>query len=126
MSTAVRIEHTDVDEIPFQEASLDIWDRKYRLTAKDGTPIDATMDDTLARVARTLAFIDGIDPAGFEGSDDRPILLRPGTPKERSIGGQAYLLNYGLPQFFFHVTTAYALLRHYGIGIGKKDYMGAY
>src|SRR4026208_1414395 len=55
MSTAVRFEHKDVEEIPFQEASLDIWDRKYRLTAKDGTPIDATMDDTLARVARTLA-----------------------------------------------------------------------
>ena len=46
MSTAVRIEHKDVEEIPFQEASLDIWDRKYRLTAKDGTPIDETMDDT--------------------------------------------------------------------------------
>ena len=43
MSTAVRIEHKDVEEIPFQEASLDIWDRKYRLTAKDGTPIDAVV-----------------------------------------------------------------------------------
>src|SRR5687767_14038786 len=58
MSTAVRIEHKDVEEIPFQEASLDIWDRKYRLTAKDGAPIDATMDDTLARVARTLADVE--------------------------------------------------------------------
>src|SRR5512134_3242899 len=55
MSTAVKIERKDVDEIPFQEASLDIWDRKYRLTAKDGTPIDATMDDTWRRVATTLA-----------------------------------------------------------------------
>ncbi|MGH8203743.1 MAG: ribonucleotide reductase N-terminal alpha domain-containing protein, partial [Steroidobacteraceae bacterium] len=58
MSTAVRIERREIDEIPFQEASLDIWDRKYRLTAKDGTPIDATMDDTLARVARTLADVE--------------------------------------------------------------------
>ena len=58
MSTAVRIEHKDVEEIPFQEASLDIWDRKYRLTAKDGTPIDATMDDTLRRVATTLAGVE--------------------------------------------------------------------
>ena len=87
---------------------------------------EQTFAELQARVARTLAFIDGIDPAGFDGSEDRPILLRPGTPKERSIGGQAYLLNYGLPQFFFHVTTAYALLRHNGIDIGKKDYMGAY
>ncbi|MEX0734168.1 MAG: LAGLIDADG family homing endonuclease [Steroidobacteraceae bacterium] len=58
MSTAVRIEHKEVEEIPFQEASLDIWDRKYRLTAKDGTPIDATMDDTLRRVATTLAGVE--------------------------------------------------------------------
>ena len=87
---------------------------------------EQTFAELQDRVARTLAFIDGIDPAGFDGSEDRPILLRPGTPKERSIRGQAYLLNYGLPQFFFHVTTAYALLRHNGVGIGKKDYMGAY
>ena len=78
------------------------------------------------RIAKTLAFIDGLDPAAFEGSEERTILLRPGKPKERSISGQGYLLNYGLPQFFFHVTTAYALLRHNGIEIGKKDFMGAY
>lgn len=87
---------------------------------------EQTFAELQARIAKTLAFIDGIDPAGFVGSEARQILLRPGTPKERSIGGQAYLLNYGLPQFFFHVTTAYALLRHNGVGIGKKDYMGAY
>ena len=69
MSTAVRIEHKDVEEIPFQEASLDIWDRKYRLTAKDGTPIDATMDDTLARVAKTLADVE--QPAQREALYER-------------------------------------------------------
>ena len=53
-------------------------------------------------------------------------MLRPGTPKERKLGGQAYLSNYGLPQFFFHVTTTYAILRHNGVAIGKKDFMGAY
>ncbi|MCA1715190.1 MAG: DUF1993 domain-containing protein [Gammaproteobacteria bacterium] len=79
-----------------------------------------------ARIASTLAFIDGLDAAQFEGSEQREIVLRPGTPKERRIGGQAYLLAYGLPQFFFHVTTAYALLRHNGVEVGKKDYMGAY
>ena len=82
--------------------------------------------DLQQRIAATLAFIDGLDAARFEGSEAREIVLRPGTPKERSIGGQAYLLAYGLPQFFFHVTTAYALLRHNGVDIGKKDYMGAY
>ncbi|HVR81752.1 MAG TPA: DUF1993 domain-containing protein [Luteimonas sp.] len=79
-----------------------------------------------ARIAKTLAFIDGLDAAQFEGGAQREIVLRPGTPKERKLDGQAYLLAYGLPQFFFHVTTAYALLRHNGVEIGKKDYMGAY
>lgn len=79
-----------------------------------------------ARIARTLDVIEGIDPAAFEGSESRDILLRPGTPKERRIAGKAYLFSYGLPQFFFHVTTAYALLRHNGVEIGKKDFMGAY
>ena len=58
MNTVVKIEPKDVDAIPFQEASLDIWDKKYRLTAKDGTPVDKTMDDTYQRVARALADVE--------------------------------------------------------------------
>jgi uncharacterized protein len=77
-------------------------------------------------LAQTLAFVEGIQPAQFEGSEARDIVLRPGTPKEKKLSGQAYLANYGLPQFLFHVTTAYALLRHNGIAIGKRDFMGAY
>ncbi|MEO5830029.1 MAG: DUF1993 domain-containing protein [Rhodanobacter sp.] len=77
-------------------------------------------------IVRTLSFIDSFSPAQLEGSAQREIVTRPGTPKERRFNGQAYLLSYGLPQFFFHVTTAYALLRHNGIEIGKRDYMGQY
>src|SRR6476646_10854919 len=58
MNTVVKIEPKDVDAISFQEASLDIWDKKYRLTAKDGTPLDRTMDDTYKRVARALADVE--------------------------------------------------------------------
>ena len=58
MNTVVKIEPKDIDAIPFQEASLDIWDKKYRLTAKDATPIDKTMDDTYKRVARALADVE--------------------------------------------------------------------
>jgi uncharacterized protein len=87
---------------------------------------DQTFADLQQRIAATLAFIGGLDAARFEGSESLEIVLRPGTPKERRIGGQAYLLSYGLPQFFFHVTTAYDLLRHNGVDIGKKDFMGAY
>lgn len=87
---------------------------------------DQTFADLQQRIATTLAFIGGLDAAAFAGSEQREIVLRPGTPKERRIGGHAYLLAYGLPQFFFHVTTTYALLRHNGVDIGKKDYMGTY
>ena len=58
MSTAVKMEPKDVDQISFQEASVDIWDKKYRLTAKDGTPVDKSMDDTWRRVARALADVE--------------------------------------------------------------------
>jgi ribonucleoside-diphosphate reductase alpha chain len=58
MSTAVKLHSTDARSIPFQEASLDIWDKKYRLSAKDGTPIDRSMDDTYKRVARALADVE--------------------------------------------------------------------
>ena len=87
---------------------------------------EKTFAELRALIARTLAFIGGLSAEAFEGADAREVVLRPGTPKERSLGRQAYLLHYGLPQFFFHVTTAYALLRHNGIEIGKRDYMGAY
>lgn len=82
--------------------------------------------DLTAMLEESLSFLDGLQAAQFEGSEDREIVLRPGTPKERKFGAQAYLAHYGLPQFFFHVTTAYAILRHNGIQIGKKDYMGTY
>src|SRR5450432_3657484 len=55
MNSVMKLEPKDIDAIPFQEASLDIWDKKYRLTAKDGTPIDGSMDETYQRVARALA-----------------------------------------------------------------------
>jgi hypothetical protein len=77
-------------------------------------------------LAQTLAFLDGLNAAQFADSETKEIVLRPGTPKEKKLTGQAYLANYGLPQFLFHVTTAYAILRHNGLPIGKRDFMGAY
>jgi ribonucleoside-diphosphate reductase alpha chain len=61
MNTVVKIEPKDIDAVPFQDASLDIWDKKYRLTAKDGSPIDKSMDDTYKRVARALADVERED-----------------------------------------------------------------
>jgi uncharacterized protein len=75
---------------------------------------------------QTLEFLDSANSSKFEGSETNEIVLRPGTPKEKKLSGQTYLANYGLPQFLFHVSTAYAILRHNGLPIGKRDFMGAY
>ena len=87
---------------------------------------EQTFAELQALIAKTLAFIGSLTPAQFEGSETREIVLRPGTPKEKKLVGQTYLSNYGLPQFFFHVTTAYAILRNNGLEVGKRDFMGAY
>jgi hypothetical protein len=92
--------------------------------AHDGQEKSFADLDTL--LAQTVGFLDGLSPSQFEGAESREIVLRPGTPKEKRLVGQSYLANYGLPQFFFHVTTAYAILRHNGVAIGKRDYMGTY
>lgn len=73
-----------------------------------------------------LAFIEGLDVGKFDEAATREIVTQAGTPKEKRFTGQSYLLNYGLPHFFFHTTTAYAILRHNGVEVGKKDYVGTY
>ena len=87
---------------------------------------EQTLSELRALITKTIAFIDGIDEAKFDGCAQREIIVRPGTPREKKFVGVAYLLSYGLPQFFFHITTAYALLRHNGVVVGKPDYMGAF
>ena len=79
-----------------------------------------------SRISKTLALINALTPAQLDGSSVQEIVLRPGTPKEKKLSVEDYALKYGMPQFFFHVTTAYNLLRHNGVEIGKKDFMGSY
>jgi len=87
---------------------------------------EQTFAELQALLEETLAFVDTIKPEQIDGNEAREIVTRPGTPKEKKFTAQSYLLSYGLPQFFFHVTTTYAILRHNGLEIGKRDYMGAY
>lgn len=87
---------------------------------------ETSFGELQALLARALAFIGSIEPVQVDGNEDIEIVLRPGTDKERRLTGQAYLLSYALPQFFFHVTTAYDLLRHNGLDIGKRDYIGRF
>ncbi|HEY3046031.1 MAG TPA: DUF1993 domain-containing protein [Polaromonas sp.] len=87
---------------------------------------EQTFAELQARIATVLAFIEGLDVAKFDEAATREIVTQAGTPKEKRFTGQSYLLNYGLPHFFFHTTTAYAILRHNGVEVGKKDYIGTY
>lgn len=87
---------------------------------------EQTFAELQQRIAKTITQLDSLTLAQFEGGEGKAIVLRPGTPKEKTLSGQAYVLAYGLPQFFFHITTAYNLLRHNGVEVGKKDYMGSY
>ena len=87
---------------------------------------EQTFADLQARIAKTLAFIDSITPAQIDGSEARHIVTQAGTPKEKIFTGHSYLFNYGLPHFFFHTSTAYAVLRHNGVEVGKKDSIGTF
>ena len=82
--------------------------------------------DLQARIATVLAFIEGLAPDPFDQAARREIVSQAGTPKEKRFSGTSYVFNYGLPHFFFHTTTAYAILRHNGVEVGKKDYIGSY
>jgi hypothetical protein len=84
---------------------------------------ETTFEELEARIAKTLDFIKSVPPDQVDGSEERSIqlVLRSG---ELNFTGQAFLLHFVMPNFFFHVTTAYAILRHNGVEIGKRDYLG--
>lgn len=86
---------------------------------------EKTFAELQARIEKVLAFIGGLEQSKFAEAASREIVTQAGTPKEKKFTGEAYLLTYGLPHFFFHTTTAYAILRHNGVEIGKKDYVGS-
>ncbi|SFM17568.1 MULTISPECIES: DUF1993 domain-containing protein [Rugamonas] len=78
-----------------------------------------------ARIVKTLAFIEALPQDQIEGSETRAITTGSGE-KTKHFTGQTYLFHYALPHFFFHATTAYDILRHNGLDIGKKNFIGSY
>jgi len=85
--------------------------------------VETTIPELKARIAKTLEFVNSVDPTAFAGSEDRLITLKTPT-RELQFTGIDYLRGFVLPNFYFHVTTAYALLRHNGVEIGKMDFLG--
>jgi hypothetical protein len=86
---------------------------------------EVSFADLKARIAKTVAFIDSVPQDGIEASAQRDITTGSGE-KTKQWKGQVYLLHYALPHFFFHATTAYDILRHNGVDIGKKDFIGSF
>jgi uncharacterized protein len=82
-----------------------------------------TFEGVKARISQTLTFVNGKSAGDFEGAEDRVITLTQ-NGRERQMTGLDYFLNSALPNFYFHLTTAYGILRHNGVEIGKRDFMG--
>jgi hypothetical protein len=85
---------------------------------------DATFEDLKARIAWAIAFAEGIPQSGFDGAEDREIVFPTGD-EERRLTGRDYLLGFSMPNFYFHVTTAYDILRHNGVPLEKDDFVGS-
>ena len=84
---------------------------------------EKTFSELRARIAKTVEFIKSVKPAQIDGTEDKEIVLKRGS-QEVTYKGMQYLLGFAYPNFYFHVTTAYAILRHNGVEIGKRDFMG--
>jgi uncharacterized protein len=84
---------------------------------------EASLDDLKARIARTLDFVNAVPRESFEGVERRTVEV-PQRDRTLTFEGLAFVFQWSLPNFFFHVTTAYNLLRHNGVELGKKDYLG--
>jgi hypothetical protein len=85
---------------------------------------EASVDELRARIRKTIDFVKGFRAAQIDGSEGREVLIpmRSGDPLK--LDGETFLKHFALPNFFFHATTAYALLRHAGVELGKADYIG--
>lgn len=86
---------------------------------------ETTFADLQARIAKTVAFLQSVGAEQINGSEERKVTLKL-RGKEINFIGQPYLLDFVLPNLYFHITTTYAILRHNGVELGKMDFLGGY
>jgi hypothetical protein len=86
---------------------------------------EKTFHELIERVRNVIAFLDTLEPEQIEGSEDRPITFRL-RGADVTMAGQVFLLNFVMPNVYFHITTAYDILRHNGVVLGKPDYLGRF
>ena len=98
-----------------------------RLAGVDPPPFEdkeATLDELKARVAKTVAYVKSLDGKKIDASEDRQITFPLGPTNKGHMKGDEYLNHFVLPNFYFHCTAAYAILRHCGVDVGKQDFLG--
>jgi len=84
---------------------------------------ERTFDELKARIAKTVEFVSSFKPAQVDGTEDKALTIKLGT-REVNWNGMQYLLGFALPNFYFHVATAYDILRNNGVEVGKRDFIG--
>jgi hypothetical protein len=97
-----------------------------RLTGTDAPSFpddEVTLADLRARIEKTTTYLASVSQSAFDGAEERTVVLKT-RGGELSSSGKDYLLTFVLPNFYFHLTTAYAILRHNGVPVGKLDYLG--
>ena len=85
---------------------------------------ETTFEQLRARLAKTIAFVESIPAERLEGAEKREIVMPAGPDRTIRMSGEAFLESFSIPNFFFHVSMVYALLRHGGVELGKMDYLG--
>jgi hypothetical protein len=102
-------------------------DSTARLSGQDAPQFDdneKTLEDLKARIAKTLQYVESVRPDAFDGAEDRKITIPiPENNIDFEMNGLQYLRDWALPNFYFHMVTAYGILRHNGVEIGKRDYL---
>lgn len=109
-----------------QQATVHAKGAAARLAGLEPPAIDSTGEtfaEYRACIDKVIAFLNTLKPEQIDGSEGRDVTLKIG-PNTVAFKGQAYLLHFAMPNFFFHVTTAYDILRHAGVDLGKRDYIG--
>jgi hypothetical protein len=97
-----------------------------RLAGRDAPAFEdneTTLDELRERISKTLAYLETVGPKDIDGSEERDIVIPRGNREPRRFKGEYYLKHFVLPNFFFHATTLYALLRHNGVELGKADFL---
>ena len=84
---------------------------------------EKTFEELKTRITKTIAIVESVPAAQIDGSENREIVLKIGD-QNLTFSGMQYLLGFAIPNFYFHVTTAYNILRHSGVDVGKRDFIG--